>query len=180
MVLMKLKSPYFLIIVLVGLLASCTGIAIKSASLSPNVAGCNAEDYEDIIKSYASELHPGRYRDSIVSALSEIVKEIWWTEHIVHSDCQTRHHISYTPSQPLNSVEFPVTISVFLAPGKLCLNHEDFTGTGKGDTRREQTYEDYPWVYIENKNAPGSGVGKRVFSPVCFDRSGKVDGYLNG
>ncbi|MEP3347945.1 MAG: hypothetical protein ABJN34_02950 [Litoreibacter sp.] len=114
-----------------------------------------------------------------MNTLSEIAKDIWQLEPKVSDTCQIRYTINYKPSQPISTMDFPVEVSVLLEPAKVCLNHDDFTGTGNDDVRRTQTYKKYPWVYIENKNAPGLGVGRKQFLPVCFDASGEIKGYRN-
>lgn len=164
-------------------LAGCTTRTIESINLTPENTECRASAYEGLVRQYASDLDLWRYRHLIVSTLSQMAISVWLMEPRSTGTCQVRYQIEASLGWPYNGVMVPSTVTFFVEPSRVCLNHTDVHGPDYAGIRVPDAEIEHPWRWISQGRVvaglPPGYFARREFLPVCFGRNGEIVGYLD-
>ena len=164
-------------------LVGCTTRTVESINLTPENTECRASAYEGLVRQYASDFDPWRYRHLIVSTLSQIATSVWRMEPRATGTCQVRYQIEASMRWPYNGVMIPSTVTFFVEPSRVCLNHIDKYGPDVAGIRVPDAEIEHPWRWVSQGRVvaglPPGYFARREYLPVCFDRNGEIEGYLD-
>ncbi len=178
------KTNSLVVVVLLAALVACTTRTIEGSNLTPENPECRASVYEGIVQQHASDLGTGRYRNLIVSTLSEMAVAVWRMEPSSIGTCQIRYQIGSKPGQPIYDIAFQSNVTFFVEPSRVCLNQTDTDGPDRNGIRVPDAEIEHPWRWIDQgpsvDGLPDGYFARREYVPVCFNRNGEIEGYLDG
>ncbi|MCA0858830.1 hypothetical protein [Phaeobacter italicus] len=108
---------------------------------------------------------------------------VWQKNTASVGECQARYKVSSTPGKPIYDIEFQSEVSFFIEASRVCLNHTDIHGPDRNGVRVHDSDITHPWKWIDQGQSvdglPDGYFSRRAYLPVCFDKNGEIEGYLN-
>jgi len=157
---MKKALRLTVLVTLIIAVSSCTSRTVsESVNLSPEVDNCTSSRYLPIVENYLPQLGSGTYRNIVSGVLEKMSEDIFSLTPIDSGKCEVRYTAESKSVPAIHGISFPVQITVSEDPRRVCLTHDDPTGS-----RQSRTVED-----ILNSSTE-SGDGRSSTSPICFNR----------
>lgn len=174
----------YLLVFAFTVLTACTAQNIEGVAFTASNPNCRASTFEELVQQNASDLGAGTYRNLVEETLSEMAVSVWRSDPSSLGSCQARYKIGSTPGQPVYNIEFQSEVSFFVEPSRVCINHTDANGPDRNGIRVSDADIEHPWKWVDQgpsvDGLPDGYFSRREYVPVCFNKNGGIEGYLNG
>ncbi len=179
------KLSYWVFLVIYFVLVGCATRTIESTLITTRNQDCPIEAYEDLVIQSAAALSPGVRRSVVIHTLSQMAIKVWNGDLLPSGDeCRTKHLINSQPGTPVYDIVFQSEVTFFTSSTTVCLNHTDLDGPDRYGIRVDDSEIKYPWKWVDQgpsvDGLPDGYFARRAYVPVCFNRNGEIEGYLNG